>query len=347
MKIEIWGTLPPPIGGVTIHLKRLFNCISSMGDVYFVDFGKIKKDAITNVRKSDIYLFEIYRLLFCEKKIIHLHSFSLLLALCFLLVGGKHIYGITIHNQRGIQVRSKLKKYIYSLFLNRCSFIIMNDENYKNKFSSYYCIRHNNIYILPAFIAPLISERKGLPSEVMRFRANHDFVISGNAFQLKKENGIDTYGLDMLIELVNELRLDGIDAGLVFCLPIIGDTDYFSEIQARISDYNLKDHMLIINENICNAFEYWEISDLFIRPTSTDMEGISVKEALYVGTNVVASDVCIRPKECILFENRNQNDLNKKVKDVFISEIYKKRVLYSSMIDTPKEIIKLYQGLDK
>lgn len=26
MKIEIWGTYPPPIGGVSIHIYRLRNC---------------------------------------------------------------------------------------------------------------------------------------------------------------------------------------------------------------------------------------------------------------------------------------------------------------------------------
>ena len=102
---------------------------------------------------------------------------------------------------------------------------------------------------------------------------------------------------------------------------------------------------MIINENICNAFEYWEISDLFIRPTSTDMEGISVKEALYVGTNVVASDVCIRPKECILFKKRDQEDLNNKVKSVYKSGACQKKVIYESLIDTPQEMFKIYQSL--
>lgn len=50
--------------------------------------------------------------------------------------------------------------------------------------------------------------------------------------------------------------------------------------------------MKIVSGVIQNAFEYWKISDVFIRPTTTDIEGISVKEALWVNTPAIASDVC-------------------------------------------------------
>lgn len=47
------------------------------------------------------------------------------------------------------------------------------------------------------------------------------------------------------------------------------------------------------------------MSDLFIRPTLTDMEGLSVKEALAFGTPVIASDVCLRPSETFLFPKQD------------------------------------------
>lgn len=345
-KIEIWGKLPPPIGGVTIYLKRLADRLSKYTNVEVVDFSKIHKEfGVPYARASYSLPKELIHLLFGPPRVIHLNSFNVMLAACFLLLGWRHKYGITIHNQRGVLIKSNVKKIIFSLFLNRCSFIIMNDDNYRTKFSSYFNIKRNNIHILPAFIIPDNSERLGLPEEVRQFRKLHDYLLSANAFMLKREHGIDTYGLDLLIELVKYLRGEGINAGLVFCLPIIGDEDYYLELQRKVKKYNLESHILIINETICNAFEYWEISDLFVRPTNTDMEGISVKEALYVGTNVVASDVCKRPDECFLFANRNQEKLNEVVKNIYDTQKYKMNIKYDSMLDTPKEILKIYQSV--
>ena len=50
----------------------------------------------------------------------------------------------------------------------------------------------------------------------------------------------------------------------------------------RIENYHLKEYVKIVSGVIQNAFEYWKISDVFIRPTTTDIEGISVKEG-FVG----------------------------------------------------------------
>src|SRR5690606_31309068 len=116
---------------------------------------------------------------------------------------------------------------------------------------------------------------------------------------------IDVYGLDMLITLVENLKMKGIDIGLVFCLPKIGDEKYFKEKRREINEKGLQDNILILNSEIPNAFQIWEMSDMFIRPTSTDIEGISVKEALEFGTPTIASDVCTRPKETILFKSRD------------------------------------------
>lgn len=221
----------------------------------------------------------------------------------------------------------------------------MNDSDYKKRFAAFFHVDEEKIHVLPAFIAPRETERHGLPPEVIDFKNKHDFLISGNAFKLILENGKDIYGLDLLINLVKSMRDEGVNAGLLFCLPCIGDDEYYNQMKYLIEKLGLQEHIMIVNKNIDNAFEYWELSHLFIRPTTTDMEGISVKEALYMGTHVIASDVCKRPEECVLFESRNQEDLNRKAMKLYQSQRYKERVNYSSMTDTPKEMLKIYQSI--
>ena len=55
---------------------------------------------------------------------------------------------------------------------------------------------------------------------------------------------------------------------------------------------------------------------IFIRPTNTDGDSISVREALYFDIPCISSDVVPRPPGTIVFKNRNTDDLIIKIKDV-------------------------------
>ena len=51
--------------------------------------------------------------------------------------------------------------------------------------------------------------------------------------------------------------------------------------------------------------------DVFLRPTLSDGASVSVQEALWCGTPVVASDVCLRPREVALFKTGDADDLQR------------------------------------
>jgi hypothetical protein len=50
-------------------------------------------------------------------------------------------------------------------------------------------------------------------------------------------------------------------------------------------------------------------ASVLIRPTATDGDANSIREALSLGIPVVASDVVTRPKGCLLHRNRDIDDL--------------------------------------
>ena len=189
------------------------------------------------------------------------------------------------------------------------SYIILNKQEYADFLIQKYGINKKKIIINSAFIPPLQDEFSEIPQEIVSFREKHDFLISANGWKLIIRNGVDLYGLDLLIELIHILKQKGYNAGLIFGLPQTGDYQYFLKIKNKITDLKLDDHILIWQETYPPGFEIWRLSDLFIRPTITDIEGISIKEALSVGTNVIASDVCPRPSQAVIFENRNLEQL--------------------------------------
>ena len=347
MKIEIWGTYPPPIGGVSIHIKRLIHSINTLNSVCLKNFSKYPykgtSDYIINIHCA---LFEFISLLWCKKKVIHIHSNSYITFFAFLIFGQRHKLGITLHNQRLGQSIPKIQQTIVSSFFEKVQFIILNDENYSKKIIKKYCIDTNKMYIIPAFIPPLNIERKGLPDSITDFKNSHKFLISSNASQLKKEKDIDIYGFDLLIDLTDKLVQKNVNVGIIFCLPVIGDPIYYKECIEKIKNLALNDHILIVNENMDNGFEVWEASDLFIRPTSTDMEGISIKEALFVGTPVIASNVCKRANETILFESRDIDDLFEKVYS-FYKEESKRKIIKKPLdiLSTTVSINNIYNNI--
>ena len=345
LNIEIWGLYPPPLGGVSIHIKRLVSQLNKYERVVLMDFKPKSSYQYDFIEPVICPVFAALKLLFCPKRIIHVEQFSYLIFLSLSLLSWRHKVGLTLHNQRSLFIKSTYKKLICRLFFKRCDFIIMNDEHFSRKFASFYDVNPSIIHILPAYLPPEESEKKGLPAVVTEFRKQHPFLLSANAFRLRKENGIDVYGLDMLVNLVARLRKKNVDTGLLFLLPEKGDIQYYKEIRNVIKELNLTEHILIVEGMNDNGFEYWAVSDLFVRPTVTDMEGVSVKEALSSGIHVLASDVCVRPDECFLFKKRDEDDLFEKALAFYKSGGFKDKIKYNSIVDVAKETLRIYKSL--
>lgn len=341
MKIELWGTYPPPIGGVSIHLYRLVHRLYRRGvPVLLRNFGE-SRPRIPYVKTVAHPGIEFLFLLLKKKRIIHLHSNRFSALLLLLVLGIRHKIGITLHNQNLIREKSFIKKMVIRMFFHRASFVIMNDKDYCCRLCDAFGCDGKNFHILPAFLPPEESEYLGLGEDVLKFRQQHSFLISANAYKLRYENEIDIYGLDLLIRLVHAIKSHGIDVGLVFCLPMIGDEAYYRKCLQDIEKSGISDNVLILQKEIPNGFEIWQISDLFIRPTYTDIEGISVKEALYGGTPVIASDVCERPEAAVLFRSRDYADLEAKFFETYnrLGEI-SRSFRYES--DTVDRLLKIY-----
>ena len=65
---------------------------------------------------------------------------------------------------------------------------------------------------------------------------------------------------------MKSLKEKGINVGLVFCLPMIGDMEYYQKCLSSIKEMNIDDNILVVQREIPNGFEIWKLSDLFIRP---------------------------------------------------------------------------------
>ncbi len=88
-------------------------------------------------------------------------------------------------------------------------------------------------------------------------------------------------------------------------------TKEYNRYKMRICDLELDDQILLYDK-VMNFPALVMQADLVLRLTYTDGDALTVREGLWLGVNVLASDVVERPAGCYTFKNRSLGDLYKR-----------------------------------
>jgi glycosyltransferase involved in cell wall biosynthesis len=182
-------------------------------------------------------------------------------------------------------------------------------------------INEKKIKIKNAFIPPPLDEEdkilESYPQELSFFINDRQPLLIANAASLVFYQDTDLYGLDMCIELTAKLKEKYPNIGFLFALANDKENQtYLHKMKNRIKKLGIEENFIFMT----GQKELWPLlkkADLMVRPTSNDGYGISIAEALYLGCPAIASDVCKRPENTVLFKTRNVDDLLFKVKKVF------------------------------
>lgn len=349
MKIALIGPYPPPYGGISVHIQRMAAHLEAEGIecIIYDDSGTEKNEknviCINNLKSwLPKYFF------FAKEDIIHYHTPNWILRIIFGLMsflGKKTI--ISIHGESlndSLKSAGWFRKKIIIFALKHTSFIIALNPKIKELALSI-GVKSKNIEIIPSFIPPAVREEDiaEIPQEVWDFIDSHSPVISANAFRISYYNNQDLYGIDMCIDLCANLRQYYPKIGLVFCLPDIGDYEYFKKMKQRITEKGIENNFLFITEQ----YQFYPIlmkSTVFVRPTNTDGDAVSIREALYFKVPAVASDAVLRPEGTILFKSRDIDEFTSKVKNVLDNyDLCKKRLETIDLENNFSRIMKIYQ----
>ncbi|MEJ6736516.1 MAG: glycosyltransferase [Flavobacteriales bacterium] len=306
-KLLIVGVCPPPLGGVSVHVYRL-NKLLSNSEIY-----DISKKGILQLLNF-INLF--FKLIFSDFDAVHIHSIDKYTLNIVYFASKIRIFNIIVtdHNPRTFINKSESQQKIYRKIVAKLDAIILVGDHVLKNYESQNVTLPSTIFVEPAFLPPPLIEKekivKTYPNDLQNFIEKHDYIISANAFQLAMFNNQDLYGLDMCVNLMKDLK--GKNVGFIFALANDDfNKTYLSEQLKRIADNNLNEHFFMLK----GQREIWplfENVDLLVRPTNTDGDAVSIKEALHFNCKVIASDVCKRPNNVILFNTRDQEDFNKK-----------------------------------
>ena len=314
--ILLVGTYPPPLGGVSIYLKRL-KCLLSNNGYQISAFNMTQQQLF---RGHNIIRF-LTMTLFHHFNVIHVHGypFRLLKIIMILRKLKKFQLYITDHNPRLFEENKDIRKRInfYKKIIPRLDYLIVVGSIILQEYSKYGVILPKKVLVQPAFIPPKLEEEKDIlktyPKKLFNFLEIHKPIIISNAFRIVFYNRVDLYGLDMCIELTVRLKQKFPNIGFFFALADeTNNIEYLNIMKKRIIELRIEDNFYFIT----GQREIWPLFkrvNLMIRPTYSDGYGSSIAEALYFGCPVVASDVCSRTDGTVLFKNRDLEDLLSKV----------------------------------
>lgn len=281
--VLIIGILPPPIGGVSIHLQRLIREIDIKGKNINLQFYDYKKHSRYDGLKN-IFLADIIHTNYSNKLVRFLST------ILFRLLRKKTI--ITFHG-----------KYDFNNLLDGVSLKLSSFNFVLNEFSLSSGLKKlknaDKIILIPAFIPPNDNEelQSEIKNKILEFKNSFQKIYCTNAhnYILNKE-GKDLYGIDFLLNIFTSS-----DKFLQFGLIV---SDPSGNLYNKYKTLSEKKNILFLSEP--HPFvEVIKLSDVFIRSTTSDGDSLSVKEALYFNKKVIASDCVDRPNGCIIYKTND------------------------------------------
>src|SRR5690606_3466702 len=141
-------------------------------------------------------------------------------------------------------------------------------------------------------------QEDNLPIDLLNWISSHHNdgkrIFVANAWRLISFENEDLYGLDMCIEVARRLVENSFQVAFVFLIgDSAGDIDV-NLYRSRLKEYCLESNFLIYEGNV-SFVKLMENADYVLRPTNTDGDALSIREGLFFGKTVIASDVAVRP----------------------------------------------------
>lgn len=300
-RILLVSPMPPLVGGVSKSSERLYNNL--LVDGYDVDYYNLK---FSNTKYNNAlgivlrFFFIPFYVLFHKKyDIIHCHVPGVLrkvyisLFTCF-YKRAKLIF--TIHGD----ITGLLKSRWAMKALEKADKIICVQMGDTNRLPDELKCKSVDI---PAFIMPKNIEKEQLSGIIKSFvdRDDNPLLLFYGAVVLRGEM-FDLYGIEDTIKLYFDLRQQG-ECFKLMMLITCNETDrdqveFLDRIKAKIvGEENV---CVVVNPGI-EMLPLFAQAKVYLRPTKTDGDSLAVREALYLGCGVVASNKSVRPTGTMVY----------------------------------------------
>jgi glycogen synthase len=295
MRVILVGPYPPPHGGVQTNLaairEHLRRCGHRCAVINITRHRRPDGDEVYYPQTGLGVLQLLWRL---PADVIHLHVGGelnwRLLALCLvssLLPGRRSV--LTFHSGGyAISPAGRSARYLTlrGWIFRRLDGVIAVNQEIVGLFRRF-GVRQDRLRLIPPHAVPAPADRNAYPEPLRRFFDEHRPVLLSVGL-LEPE-----YDLGLQIETLGAIRREFPEAGLI----IIGSGSLEGELRERIARQSWSEHVLLCGD-VPHPVTLRAIADCdaLLRTTLYDGDAISVREALHLGTPVIASDNGMRPE---------------------------------------------------
>lgn len=319
-RLAIVGSYPPPYGGVAVHVQRLCALLDRRGVDYVV--YNATSDAGDGRRVHGVFskrrTWLIKYLLFGKEPVIYMMSGRLsawvMSAMAAAWRGKRVLLRLRNASLPDWVKESKWKRFWCRYALRRMSAIVCVSQTLADSAIAL-GVDARRVHHSPGFLPPAHpANRADVNPAVWTFIERHGPIVSANG-KVDWYQGADLYALDHLVELAGRLQPDYPNLGLVICFwdHYPKDEEYLDKLRRRAAELGVSDNVFF-NTRSGQFVPVIHASDVFVRPTNTDGDANSVREALYLGVPAVASDAVTRPDGAIVFRTRDIDDFEAQVR---------------------------------
>ncbi len=329
MRILQIGRYPPPYGGVTVHIQRLADLCHREGidcqviDLYRRETPEVALPPFVHHPAQNLPrgLGELYRLLRQEDTdITHVHVSSMARFAWWgrlLTKGarcGKRV--LTIHHGNFVENYargSRFQRFMIREALNDFDAVVLPTRELRDAMLRQFASLKAQLTVISSFIAP---SHARIASSLGPFDEFIQLVSANNSRRsiiLVSGFGFPYYGYDLLIEALKEMIAAEKRFAVVISFYGPEDVAYRRGI---VRQFEAICPTLVLKDLDPEHFFYvLGHCDVYVRPTLADSCGVTVYEALMLGTPVVASDVCERPPGVFLHKTGDSSSLARQVLD--------------------------------
>ena len=294
MRVDLVGVFPPPFGGISVHLERLARRLEAAG----IDVRRHGPQQVPPFVGYHLNLLRATR----GAHVLHAHLHGALdLSMLGLLARTcrRVILTVHAHNVAGsVLVGHPLRAAAIGAALRSMAAVVCVNAAIVDEVVAL-GVRRDRTLLAPAFLPPDLDEllAEGPSPEVEAFLAAHDPVLCANAFTFDLMGGELLYGHDLLVDVLARLRTTRPGLGMVIHVSRVDDGGMarLEVLRERAARLGVGGHVLWVlgsrpfGPTLARAAA-------MLRPTLTDGDAVSVREALHAGVPVVASDVVGRPQ---------------------------------------------------
>ena len=326
LDILILGPVPPPLGGISVHVSRLVPLLKDAGLRVGVLNHFASKEVpyvVGALKRNPLNYYRLPRKV--STHIVHYHHSSWLQLLAVALGRGRTPtrYIVTLHagniHEHFPQLTSKVPLVARATLwaLRRFDRVILVNPEIAPIIGGR--LHGQRVEVMPAFLQSTDEEFRYDASLEGFLNSGRILVVAAHGVQFLRD-GRDLYGLDTAVQAFADLARQRADLRLLVFIArrpsVYGlrARRHLMKLERRLEKAGIRDRALVVfGLPLAPAFRQ---NSIFVRPTRAEGDAVSVREAQHADVPVVASDVVTRPNGVVPFSVGNASALSEAIEEV-------------------------------